>query len=677
MIFYLITSILCMGLLLLFYHHVLEKEKMLHINRGFLLFSLLFSLVIPIVPVGIADQVPGWIQQQFDVQKSIEQSHSSSGAEYLPPEVEYVTPAEVQEANRSSAFSWPILFLTVYVIISTLLAARLIRIIHMIQLKAKRNPRKLYQGCELVLLNDKVVPHTFMNTIFVNRQEYESGGISNEVFIHEQTHAKQKHTLDLLFVEVLKILFWFNPILNYYKKAITQNHEFLADEAVVRSGAEISDYQTLLLKTLIGHPQCSLSHSFSYPVTKKRLMMMIQPQSRTRTLLKTACLIPLFTAFAYLFGCEATTPDIQTNDNEIHIAFTDSELIVVNGETMAVPEFEEMLNTLPEDRDYQFVIEEHSDMLTGPVMSVNRIIHTYQLEDGYEPNYIAVIEIDDAGNIRLDGKEVLKDDLERALIEIIADHQPIINFRVHQDSDFQLILDVQTLLRKSGALRINYSTVRYHSQESNLKGHLDETVKKLNKRVQAYFELKNGDITQGELQEEYEKVMEIHNEVTKAQIELYRDSLMTPPAPPVPPAPESQIESNRESTSYESDSENNSYTLTGSLYQLKILMNHQGMLLINEEPSRMEDVRSVVKEFIDNHSRDETTVVLIKTDRYTPYDEYLQLMDEINTGYQAVWEDAARNKFNAPFSTLTNEQQTEIRTAYSKNIHVSSSPEST
>ncbi|MCC5908181.1 MAG: hypothetical protein JJU13_18340 [Balneolaceae bacterium] len=319
MIFYLITSTLCMGLLLLFYRLVLEKEKMLHINRGFLLFSLLFSLIIPIVPVGIADQVPGWIQQQFDVQNSITQPHST-GVEYLPPGAEYVTPTEAEGLNRSSSFSWPMLLLAVYVMISTLLAARLLRVIHM-----------------------------------------------------------------------------------------------------------------------------------------------IQPKSRTRSILKTVCLIPLFTAFAILFGCEATTPDMQTNDNEIHIAFTDSELIVVNDESMAVSEFEAMLNSLPEGPDYQFVIEQHPDMLTGPVMNVNRIIHNFQLEDGYQPNYIAVIEIDDAGNIRLDGEEVLKDDLERALIEITADHQPIINFRVHRGSDFQLIRDVQDLLRKSGALRINYFSIRSQS----------------------------------------------------------------------------------------------------------------------------------------------------------------------------------------------------------------------
>ena len=60
MITYLAFSAICMGLLLLFYHSVLEKEKMLRLNRGYLIFSLIFSLVIPFIPVGLADTVLPW-----------------------------------------------------------------------------------------------------------------------------------------------------------------------------------------------------------------------------------------------------------------------------------------------------------------------------------------------------------------------------------------------------------------------------------------------------------------------------------------------------------------------------------------------------------------------------------------------------------------------------------------
>ncbi|WP_322571060.1 hypothetical protein [Rhodohalobacter sp.] len=64
-----------------------------------------------------------------------------------------------------------------YVSISALLFIRLIRIIHRIQLKIRRNPKRLIQGCEVVLLNEKVVPHTFINTVFLNRKQFESGEV--------------------------------------------------------------------------------------------------------------------------------------------------------------------------------------------------------------------------------------------------------------------------------------------------------------------------------------------------------------------------------------------------------------------------------------------------------------------------------------------------------------------
>ena len=62
MISYLVYSTACMALLLLFYHIVLEQEKMHPVNRGYLVFSLVFSLSIPLIPVGMADSVIPWFQ---------------------------------------------------------------------------------------------------------------------------------------------------------------------------------------------------------------------------------------------------------------------------------------------------------------------------------------------------------------------------------------------------------------------------------------------------------------------------------------------------------------------------------------------------------------------------------------------------------------------------------------
>jgi hypothetical protein len=250
---YLTYSAISMGILLLLYHLFLEKEKMHRTNRAFLLFSLVFSLTIPLIPVGIGDQIPDLVRTMVSAEKPTSGETTELSGEFLLSDSYQVNPGfvPVQANTGSSSTSWLIAALVLYALVCMTLFVRLLRIIHMIQLKADRNPKRLLQGCELVLLNESIVPHTFMNTIFVNRHEYESGQIGRDILIHEQTHARQKHSFDLLFVEMLKIIFWFNPLLYQYKKTILLNHEFLADQAVIQSGTEVKEYQALLLNTLL------------------------------------------------------------------------------------------------------------------------------------------------------------------------------------------------------------------------------------------------------------------------------------------------------------------------------------------------------------------------------------------------------------------------------------------
>ncbi|HBY69604.1 MAG TPA: peptidase M56, partial [Flavobacteriaceae bacterium] len=71
--------------------------------------------------------------------------------------------------------------------------------------------------------------------------------IPEEVLLHEHAHAKQMHSVDILFIELLHVLFWFNPLFIFLKRSMKLNHEFLADRAVLKQGAETSVYQKLLL----------------------------------------------------------------------------------------------------------------------------------------------------------------------------------------------------------------------------------------------------------------------------------------------------------------------------------------------------------------------------------------------------------------------------------------------
>jgi hypothetical protein len=118
----------------------------------------------------------------------------------------------------------------------------------------------------LVLIEEKIAPFSFWNYIFLNKSIYQTKGIESDILLHELTHVKQKHTWDILFVELFLIVFWWNPILYLYKKAIQLNHEFLADREVL-AHTQVPTYQQLLLQNATGNA-LYLTSSSTFSITK-------------------------------------------------------------------------------------------------------------------------------------------------------------------------------------------------------------------------------------------------------------------------------------------------------------------------------------------------------------------------------------------------------------------------
>jgi hypothetical protein len=136
------------------------------------------------------------------------------------------------------------------------------------------------------------------------------------------THVAQKHTFDVLFIELLKTIFWFNPIFIFYKRAIQLNHEFLADEKVIATYNNVSFYQNLLLSKANSYPIYHLTSNLNYSLTKKRLIMMTKTTSQTKAILKKIAIIPFIFGLVY-FLCFKTVAQennvsvkVQTNKKE-------------------------------------------------------------------------------------------------------------------------------------------------------------------------------------------------------------------------------------------------------------------------------------------------------------------------------------------------------------------------
>ncbi|AUC21950.1 hypothetical protein BTO15_07475 [Polaribacter sejongensis] len=199
-------------------------------------------------------------------------------------------------------FNYSQLLICVYLIISILFLIRFVKNFAKIIQKIRTNETIKYQKAILVLVQDEILPHTFWNFIFINKKDYKEGKIEEELFTHELTHVTQKHTLDILIIELFQIMFWINPLFIFLKKAIQLNHEFLADEKVINQHKNTNKYQHLLLNKAAWNNEYYLASNLNYSLTKKRLKMMTKQSSQTKILLKQLSVIPLLVGFLFLFA---------------------------------------------------------------------------------------------------------------------------------------------------------------------------------------------------------------------------------------------------------------------------------------------------------------------------------------------------------------------------------------
>jgi hypothetical protein len=291
---FLLKSTLSLGLLYSVYILLLEKEKMPYFNRFYLLFGLLFSLLIPFFTFEIPVE-----RTAVAVQNTIQALPVSTVI--LEEKTTYI----------------PFILWSVYALVSIALLSRFVLNLITIEQKIKTNATQKIQNATLVLLNENVLPHTFLSYIFINKENFENKKIEGELFSHELTHVQQKHTLDILFIEILKTIFWFNPILILYKKAIQLNHEFLADENVVRSHNNVPYYQSLLLQKGNGTQTIYLASNLNFLVTKKRLIMMTKTTSSKTIFLKKIAILPVSTLLIYFLCFETVAQQRnQTSTNQ-------------------------------------------------------------------------------------------------------------------------------------------------------------------------------------------------------------------------------------------------------------------------------------------------------------------------------------------------------------------------
>ena len=225
--------------------------------------------------------------------------------------------AESEGAAMPVAFPWQGSLLALYIagalvtlalyIISTWKMGRLIR-------KGEEMRR---EGCRLVLLDQDVPSFSWGRKVVMSRKDLEE---NPAIFTHEMMHVQCRHSLDLLLLLPVQILFWWNPLVWIMREELRLLHEYEADEGVIQKGIDATQYQLLLVRKAVGEHRFSLASGFQHAKLKNRIAMMLKPTSSGWMRWSYLALIPLLAAF--MFACNsprngkssAAEPSVQEVD---------------------------------------------------------------------------------------------------------------------------------------------------------------------------------------------------------------------------------------------------------------------------------------------------------------------------------------------------------------------------
>lgn len=289
MVNFIIESGVSLALLSIIYVIFLRNETFFKINRWFLLGSVLFSVVLPILKFRVFSPKPTMLAEVTvtPYRNLIEvinvYSHDFSGS------VETVV------------ISTNLLIYTYLAGVVFLFGRFLFRIIQIL-LIIRRNEIQVADGFKMVILKKEMSLFSFLNYVFVSQTLLQNKGY-DKMISHELEHVKQGHSLDIIILEILTVFQWFNPFMWMLRHAIRENHEYLADQAVLTTGVNRGYYKKLLLDQFVGG-QLVIANNFNTSIIKNRIKMMSKIKSPKYAISKIVFGVLVAAALVIAFACE-------------------------------------------------------------------------------------------------------------------------------------------------------------------------------------------------------------------------------------------------------------------------------------------------------------------------------------------------------------------------------------
>jgi TonB family protein len=170
-----------------------------------------------------------------------------------------------------------------------------------------QNPQEKHDGYVVIFTKGKLPTSTFFNYLFWDDSQALEQQEKQQIIQHELAHIRGKHTLDMIWSELLKCIFWFNPLLWNWQKSLQEIHEFIADAQVVKN-ISVQSYKNLIVKHFFESVDLSMAinlrNGFRQSQIQKRLLMMVKPQTPSHMKAKSLLALPIAAGMMFFFACQ-------------------------------------------------------------------------------------------------------------------------------------------------------------------------------------------------------------------------------------------------------------------------------------------------------------------------------------------------------------------------------------
>jgi TonB family protein len=274
---YLLKSVIWISGFALVYILFLRNERFFFLNRIYLVAGILTSLFFPLISVHYTVVLP--VIRNFQPGSAVPGAIQNTVS--IIPDLKLIL---------------FVLYLSGVLFVLTIIMRQGRSLLRTI----KRSEIISLHPAKLIKTPDYNSAFSFFSYVFVNPSVTDIE--TKEIMNHELVHIRQKHWFDLLLVELLCTIQWFNPIVWIYIRFIRQNHEYLADEVALQRTSDPAIYKAVLLNQIVGAPVVSLTNSFNYSLNKKRFNMMKNIISSPYRKMKILLILPVFAIVLYAFA---------------------------------------------------------------------------------------------------------------------------------------------------------------------------------------------------------------------------------------------------------------------------------------------------------------------------------------------------------------------------------------